>query len=354
MRPLLLSTSFPYAAAAATMLSSALFIGVSHGFTPSPLLKTISSRTTIPSSSPPSPSSYLKETAADWSSSSFYTAEEQRAWEVFEKFDNRGTGSIDSGELGNMLMMLDVEATMEEQLALFKYLDKDADGSVDFESEFLPWYNDSVEQSLQVAKSFQSLLIGRRTVDRFDQTPVSENVLRRAIECAIAAPNRSHSEPWRFIQVGPETVQKLEAVKEKYQLGSMESQDGLVSTVDWAQVPGWCVVTTKVSSPPTTTDDDTGDDSSSSSSNIEFLNDFKSTSCAVQNFMLSMWSEGIGTKWTSGPVQKTQEFADILNVDTTKERVVGCIWYGFATGGLVNADPKRRKKTVDDVLFQLP
>jgi nitroreductase len=74
------------------------------------------------------------------------------------------------------------------------------------------------------------------------------------------------------------------------------------------------------------------------------LDDFKSTSCAVQSPMLSMWSEGIGTKWTSGPVQFTQEFADLCGVDTTKERVAGCIWYGFASGGLVNADPKRRQK----------
>ena len=74
----------------------------------------------------------------------------------------------------------------------------------------------------------------------------------------------------------------------------------------------------------------------------------------MQNFMLSMWSEGIGSKWTSGPVQKTQEFADLCGVDTSKEKVVGCIWYGFATGGLKNADPKRRKKDVEDVWDVLP
>jgi hypothetical protein len=46
----------------------------------------------------------------------------------------------------------------------------------------------------------------------------------------------------------------------------------------------------------------------------------------------------------SGPVQKTKEFADICGIDTEKEKVVGCIWYGFTS--LANADPKRRKKTV--------
>jgi nitroreductase len=82
--------------------------------------------------------------------------------------------------------------------------------------------------------------------------------------------------------------------------------------------------------------------------------DLKSVSCAIQNFMLSMWSEGVGTKWTSGPVQKTQAFADICQVDTAVEKVVGCIWYGYASGGAKYADPRRRKNTVEDVLTQLP
>ena len=67
-----------------------------------------------------------------------------------------------------------------------------------------------------------------------------------------------------------------------------------------------------------------------------------------------MWSDGVGSKWTSGPVQRTQEFADLVGVDTETERVAGVIWYGFASGGLVNADPKRRKKGVQDVLSSLP
>jgi len=67
-----------------------------------------------------------------------------------------------------------------------------------------------------------------------------------------------------------------------------------------------------------------------------------------------LWSDGIGSKWTSGPVQRTKEFAEICGVDTNIEKVVGVIWYGFAQGGLVSADPKRRKKGVDEVLSNLP
>merc|ERR1711935_266377 len=121
---------------------------------------------------------------------------------------------------------------------------------------------------------------------------------------------------------------------------------------DWTSVaPEWCVVTMKLAA-------DTNYDAIT---NIdEYLmpvteqEDYKSVCCAVQNFMLSMWSEGIGTKWTTGPVQTTPEFSDICGIDRSKERVVGIIWYGYATNGTKHADPRRRKLSVNDVLGYLP
>lgn len=264
------------------------------------------------------------------------SAEQEHAREVFSKWDSDGSGSISSSELGDMLRMLDIEATDEEANALFKYLDSEGRGEIQFE-QFLPWYSDAAEASKEMTSTIQSVLIGRRTVGEFDQTPVQDDVLKRAVECAIAAPNRRMSEPWRFIKVGPETVKKFAELNSKINL-DMETNEKEKKVVDWTTIPGWCVVTSKLTP---------GDN------NIE-LEDFKSTCCAIQNFMLSMWSEGIGTKWTSGPVQKTPEFAELCGVDANKEKVVGCIWYGFASGGLVNADPKRRKKSVDDVLSSIP
>ena len=263
-------------------------------------------------------------------------AELERAREVFSKIDTDGSNTLSASELSIMLQSLDVTANDEEVNALLKYLDPDQDGEINFD-DFLQWYGDAAAAMQEAAGTFQAVLLSRRTVDEFDQTPVTDDVLRRAVECAIAAPNRSMSEPWRFIQVGPETVRKFAELKTQLQL-QMETQDGQVSTLDWTTIPGWCVITTKI----------TPEDPE-----VE-LEDFKSTCCAVQNLMLSMWSEGIGTKWTSGPVQKTQEFADLCGVDTSKERVAGIVWFGFASGGLVSADPKRRKKGVDDVLSYIP
>ena len=298
--------------------------------------------TSIGGSRPPVGSTYIRDSVQSVSLFESLSSKEMHALEVFQKFatdDQAEASSLcleSSSALFDVLCNLDVEATEEEADVLFRYLDQDGEGSLFFE-DFLPWYQEAADAATAVAQSFQSLLVGRRTVEQFDQTPVDDDVLERAVMCAIAAPNRSMSEPWRFIRVGPKTVAKfakLNVEKRK----NMETDDGASSVYDWTTVPGWCVVTTKISP----------DDKEAEQE------DFKSVSCAIQNFMLSMWSEGVGTKWTSGPVQKTQEFADLCGVDTSKERVVGCIWYGYATGGARYADPPRRRKEADDVLSHVP
>lgn len=243
---------------------------------------------------------------------------------------------IMQNSLYGMLGALDIDATEEEAITLFKYLDVDGGGSVTLD-EFLPWYAEAIDASQQVSIGFQNLVTSRRTVHKFDDTEVDDGVLRRALECAIAAPNRRGTEPWRFIKLGKQTVQKISTLREK--LG--DNMGG--SFVSWTKVPHWIVVTYTKAAP------DSGPDGK-----MQQREDFKSTCCAVQNFLLSMWSEGIGTKWTDGPIQSTEEFASICGIDLEKEKVAGVIWYGFARGGLNKAAPKYRRKGVEEVLDILP
>jgi len=262
----------------------------------------------------------------------------------------------DKFSLLGVLESLGLEATLEDADIVFRFLDTDGDGLVVFDEEFLPWYMDAVADATEISRVFQSLLVGRRTVAEFDKTIVDDDILKRAVECAVAAPNRSCNEPWRFLSVGPKTVEKL-AVLDKDRTKADAEQGKFTRFMDWTTVaPGWCVVTMQLPEDTYTESDDVEveivNDETIMSSILQ--EDFKSVSCAIQNFMLSMWSEGIGTKWTTGPVQKTPEFADICGIDRSKERVVGIIWYGYATGGTKYADPRRRKLSVDDVLGYLP
>lgn len=292
------------------------------------------------------------------STSILTSSKEAHALEVFEKHASDGQYegqkfiSKPSSLLG-VLEGLDLDATLEDAEAVFRFLDDDGDGRLLFKDEFLPWYMDAVQQATEISRVFQSMLVSRRTVNEFDKTQVDDAILKRAIQCAMAAPNRSLSEPWRFLSVGPSTVEKL-AILNAEQTKADAEQGKFTKFTDWTDVaPGWCVVTMKLSADSSTHDAAASTMDENLMSAIE-QEDFKSVCCAVQNFMLSMWSEGIGTKWTTGPLQRTPEFADICGIDRSKERVVGIIWYGYATGGTKFADPRRRKLSVDDVLGYLP
>ena len=170
---------------------------------------------------------------------------------------------------------------------------------------------DAAWEAQSTSDTFRHLLMSRRTVNGFDPNHlVSDEVLKRAIECAIAAPNRSGSEPWRFIKVGPDTFEKLQVLNARVIMAggdkviSRQQSKPLLPDV-WTEIPGWCVVTLLLSPNDPETE----------------LKDFRSTSCVMQNFMLSMWSEGVGSKWTEGPTQKTQQFADLVGIDTDIEKL---------------------------------
>eukprot|EP00587_Corethron_hystrix_P007835 CAMPEP_0113299916 /NCGR_PEP_ID=MMETSP0010_2-20120614/1760_1 /TAXON_ID=216773 ORGANISM="Corethron hystrix, Strain 308" /NCGR_SAMPLE_ID=MMETSP0010_2 /ASSEMBLY_ACC=CAM_ASM_000155 /LENGTH=271 /DNA_ID=CAMNT_0000153247 /DNA_START=87 /DNA_END=898 /DNA_ORIENTATION=+ /assembly_acc=CAM_ASM_000155 len=218
-----------------------------------------------------------------------------RAALAFRNFSSRG--GIDTSELASLLAHLNLDATPEERRSLFKYLDADGDGQISLH-EFLGWYGDAAEASTRQSRQFQNMLMSRRTVNAFDTTPVDDAVLRRAVSCAVAAPNRSGSEPWRFIRLGSATVAKLQRLNARViETGggamSQQQQRAPLLPEAWPEIPGWVAVTSALTP---------GDPEAE-------LADFRSTSCAMQNLMLSLWSEGVGSKWTEGPMQKTQQFA---------------------------------------------
>ena len=161
------------------------------------------------------------------------------------------------------------------------------------------------------ARIVSKVLAGRRTVNNFESTKVDEGVVKAAIGAAILAPNHKMTEPWRFILLGNETISEIAALNAA-EIAKKDPIKGTKKKERWQAIPGWCVVTSKKSD---------GD--------LQEREDYAATCCAVQNFMLSLWVEGVGTKWTTGPITRTPEFAKLCGIDQTKEEVVGCIWYGI-------------------------
>ena len=81
------------------------------------------------------------------------------------------------------------------------------------------------------------------------------------------------------------------------------------------------------------------------------LEDHAATACAVQNFMLSLASEGIASKWMTGALGAPPEAVLTCVGAGRGEKLMGAIWYGYPAKALSEtATAPRRKKGLAGVL----
>lgn len=181
-------------------------------------------------------------------------------------------------------------------------------------------------------RRFEEVLRGRRTINLFLQTPVPERLVHDALESATWAPNHHVTEPWRFYLLGPEAIEQCLDLCETLVCDKKGPQAAAFKRQNWAEKPGWLVVTCAVS----------GDE-------MRQAEDYGACCAAVQNFCLHLWKAGVGAKWTSGDFTRDTRFADILGIDFAEEFVVGLIWYGYP-----KLTPTQTRKGLDEVLTILP
>ena len=159
-------------------------------------------------------------------------------------------------------------------------------------------------------------------------------MLHRAVEAATYAPNHKMTEPWLFRRLGTDAIAAIASLN----AASIADPDKAAKKAKrWADIRNWLVVTSRITP---------GDE-------LLTREDYAATCCAVQNLQLSFAADGVGTKWTSGDIQRTPEFERICGVDGDAECVCGVIWYGYAADGAAPAAP-RRKLGVGEILLSVP
>ncbi|NNC77986.1 MAG: nitroreductase [Woeseiaceae bacterium] len=181
-------------------------------------------------------------------------------------------------------------------------------------------------------REFAEVLRGRRTINLYLQTKIPKDLVLDAIEAATWAPNHHVTEPWTFYLMGPESIEKCLDLCHEIVSAKKGADAADFKRANWAEKPGWLVVTCEKS-----------DDK------VLQQEDYASCSAAVQNLMLYLWQADIGSKWTTGPITRHPRFADIVGFDPDHEFVVGLIWYGYP-----KLTPTQSRKPVDEVLRHLP
>lgn len=189
-------------------------------------------------------------------------------------------------------------------------------------------------QKIQLPKfrTIAELIRSRRTIHDFQPGLPPREIVLKGIELARWAPNHFLTEPWHFYLLGAETadaIAQLNADMIARKKGLQAAENKLEK---WRGIPGWIAVTCDKSDDP-----------------IRAREDYAACCCAIQNFSLYLWSEGVGVKWTTGAVIRNPDFYDLIWVDPELETVVGLLWYGYPA-----EVPQTPRKPVEQILVELP
>jgi len=192
------------------------------------------------------------------------------------------------------------------------------------------------------AEAVHDALRSRRTINDFSpQLPAGwEEALERAVEAATFAPNHKRTEPWRFHLLGPRSIRRVCELNAELVTASKGDAAGAKKLERWLAIPGWLVVTCVRRE---------GGDSMEEPAGLA-REDYAAVCCATQNLCLSLHADGLGTKWTSGPVNFDPRFAGAVGLPDD-EYVVGTVWFGAAAGEKAPPAPAKRL-AVGDVLRQ--
>ncbi|MCP4502126.1 MAG: hypothetical protein GY822_19385 [Deltaproteobacteria bacterium] len=192
-------------------------------------------------------------------------------------------------------------------------------------------------------------LLGRRTVYSFSGEATDDVVIDHALNAARWAPNHRLTQPWRFVVVGNETRAKLSDIAQSLALkkaagASAEEQARVCEKAKrkFVQVGGLVVALQALPALKNPAAPDADE---------RFLleEDYASVACAVHNFVLSLWADGVAALWGTGGITRNKDALDLLGIDVDKEKVVGFLRFGAA-----EKVPSQKRLPTDDVIRRLP
>tara|TARA_Y100001933_G_C18990869_1_gene560483 strand:+ start:1309 stop:1947 length:639 start_codon:yes stop_codon:yes gene_type:complete len=187
--------------------------------------------------------------------------------------------------------------------------------------------------------SVQENLISRRSIYRFENTPVQRDCLERAFEAARHAPCHKQTHPWRFYVLGKQARARIVDVVENLsreksmRLGEIDVEKMVEKARSKILAPPRLIAVTTVRT--------IGD-------SVRDEEDYAATVCALHNMVLSLWDQGIGCQWSTGSITRDPAVYSMLEVQESEQRVIGFLKVGYPA-----VIPEREKKAMDGIRFYL-
>lgn len=182
----------------------------------------------------------------------------------------------------------------------------------------------------------QKSIVERRTVHKYQVGSIPEGILMQALEGALMAPCHKLTFAMRFYRLGSQTRQRIldataEALAQKN--GAPISESHRQKLEGKLLNPGEIIAFTQVKC----------DDA------FRAKEDYATLACAIQNFSLSLWAEGFGTKWSTGSLTRAPSTYEILGIDPEAEEIVG-----FVSAGIPQTTPSApNRPSLSDILVPL-
>lgn len=184
-------------------------------------------------------------------------------------------------------------------------------------------------------------ILSRRTCYQFlDKTtsPVKAEKIDLCIKAAISAPNHKLTQPWHFYVVGNEFTIKFADIyadnrASKNSLLDKNCYDNFYTKAitKFLAIPKIVMVVQNL------VEDE-----------VICQEDYAGCSCAIQNFQLMAWSMNMGVQWSTGPIINDLRSYQLLNLDPTKQRIIGALYMGNIDENCIPKS-KAKRKSVNEV-----
>ena len=195
------------------------------------------------------------------------------------------------------------------------------------------------QANIAAAEPVLSVLRSRRTISRFGQRPVPDELLMAALDSGRFAPNHKLTEPWRFIIPGEKSRALIEAAwgdfaASRLPEGTTVERRNEARRTSLGKVrskPALVIVTQVLDPDPFRREED-----------------YAAVATAIQNIQLAGWALGLGCQWSTNAATGDPRVRAAAEVPAS-ERVVGVLFLGYPA-----VVPAASRKALEAVTRRLP
>ena len=157
-------------------------------------------------------------------------------------------------------------------------------------------------------------ILNRRTIHFFENKKVSENIIKDSIESANQAPCHRFTFPWRFYSMSLKKRMQILDLAIEIKSNKKQIDENTENIIKEKYLnPSHLLITSQILNKEPAIQKE----------------DYAACSCAIQNLCISLASDGVFSKWSTGVITKNPKTYEIIGLNAKIEEIIGFIWIGY-------------------------